>query len=63
MSIRPSPRPAGLLSKAAASGASTASRSAAWKALAAGDKGSVLYPKEYQKLEGPWINGVDPAGA
>ena len=29
----------------------------------AGDKGSVLFPREYQRLEGPWINGVDPAGA
>ena len=27
----------------------------------AGDKGSLLYPREYQKLAGPWINGVDPA--
>ncbi len=26
-----------------------------------GDKGSKLYPREYQKLAGPWINGVDPA--
>jgi predicted dehydrogenase len=31
-----------------------------WKA---GDKGSILFPKEHQKLEGPWINGVDPTGA
>ena len=30
-----------------------------WKG---GDKGSKLYPREYQKLAGPWINGVDPAG-
>lgn len=29
-----------------------------WKA---GDEGSKLYPREYQKLAGPWINGVDPA--
>jgi predicted dehydrogenase len=29
----------------------------------AGDKGSVLFPRPYQRLEGPWINGVDPAGA
>jgi predicted dehydrogenase len=29
-----------------------------WKA---GDTGSVLHPEEYQKLAGPWINGVDPA--
>lgn len=27
----------------------------------AGDEGSRLYPREYQKLAGPWINGVDPA--
>jgi predicted dehydrogenase len=27
-----------------------------------GDKEGKLYPKEYQKLAGPWINGVDPAG-
>lgn len=27
----------------------------------AGDKGSVLIPREYQKLAGPWIGGVDPA--
>ena len=26
----------------------------------AGDKGSVLIPKPYQKLAGPWINGKDP---
>ena len=31
---------------------------AGWKA---GDKGSVLYPPEYMKLAGPWINGQDPA--
>jgi predicted dehydrogenase len=30
-----------------------------WKA---GDTGSKLYPREYQKLAGPWINGQDPAG-
>lgn len=30
-----------------------------WKA---GDKGSLLFPPPYQKLEGPWINGNDPAG-
>lgn len=29
-----------------------------WKA---GDKGSLLEPAPYQKLEGPWVNGVDPA--
>lgn len=29
-----------------------------WKA---GDTGSKLYPPEYQKLAGPWIDGVDPA--
>ena len=28
----------------------------------AGDTGSKLYPREYQKLAGPWINGQDPAG-
>ncbi len=28
-----------------------------------GDKGSTLTPPEYQKLEGPWIDGKDPAGA
>lgn len=27
----------------------------------AGDTGSKLYPREYQKLAGPWGNGVDPA--
>jgi predicted dehydrogenase len=27
---------------------------------AAGDEGSKLHPREYQKLAGPWINGVDP---
>ena len=27
----------------------------------AGDKGSLLVDPEYQKLEGPWINGTDPA--
>lgn len=27
----------------------------------AGDKGSLLVPKDYQELEGPWINGKDPA--
>ena len=26
-----------------------------------GDVGSKLIPKDYQKLAGPWINGVDPA--
>ncbi|QDU88443.1 4-carboxy-2-hydroxymuconate-6-semialdehyde dehydrogenase [Pirellulimonas nuda] len=29
----------------------------------AGDKGSVLFPSEYQKLAGPWVNGKDPADA
>jgi predicted dehydrogenase len=29
-----------------------------WKG---GDEGGKLYPKEYQKLAGPWIGGVDPA--
>ena len=28
----------------------------------AGDRGSLLIPKPYQKLEGPWKGGVDPAG-
>jgi len=27
----------------------------------AGDKGSLLVPQEHQKLEGPWIDGNDPA--
>jgi predicted dehydrogenase len=27
----------------------------------AGDEGSLLHPKDYQKLEGDWINGEDPA--
>lgn len=31
-----------------------------WKA---GDKGSTLEPPAYQKLEGPWVDGKDPAGA
>ena len=31
-----------------------------WKA---GNAGSVLYPREYQKLAGPWINGEDPGSA
>jgi predicted dehydrogenase len=26
-----------------------------------GDKGSTLQPPEYQKLEGPWVGGKDPA--
>lgn len=30
---------------------------------AAGDKGSVLFPRRHQRLAGPWINGVDPAAA
>ena len=29
-----------------------------WKG---GEKGSTLEPPEYQKLEGPWINGKDPS--
>jgi hypothetical protein len=29
-----------------------------WKG---GDVGGKLYPKKYQELAGPWINGVDPA--
>ena len=28
-----------------------------------GDNGSTLTPPEYQKLEGPWVDGKDPAGA
>ncbi|MEZ6140600.1 MAG: Gfo/Idh/MocA family oxidoreductase [Zavarzinella sp.] len=28
-----------------------------------GDAGSVVIPPEYQKLEGPWINGKDPAAS
>lgn len=31
-----------------------------WKA---GDKGSLLEPPAYQKLEGPWVDGKDPSGA
>jgi predicted dehydrogenase len=31
-----------------------------WKG---GDEGGKLYPREYQKLAGPWINGVDPASS
>jgi predicted dehydrogenase len=31
-----------------------------WKG---GERGSTLEPDVYQKLEGPWVNGVDPAGA
>ena len=31
-----------------------------WKG---GDKGSLLTPKDYQKLEGPWVDGKDPAGS
>ena len=30
---------------------------------AAGDTGRKLVPRDYQKLEGPWINGTDPADA
>jgi predicted dehydrogenase len=29
----------------------------------ADDKGSLLQPPEYQKLEGPWVDGQDPAGS
>ena len=29
----------------------------------AADAGSVLYPPEYQKLAGPWINGRPPEGS
>ncbi len=28
----------------------------------AGEKGSLMIPKSYQNLEGPWVNGQDPAG-
>ena len=28
-----------------------------------GDKGSKLNPPAYQKLEGPWKDGKDPAGS
>jgi hypothetical protein len=28
---------------------------------AAGDTGSRLVPRNYQRLEGPWVGGVDPA--
>jgi predicted dehydrogenase len=28
-----------------------------------GDEGSTLTPPDYQKLEGPWVGGQDPAGA
>jgi hypothetical protein len=31
-----------------------------WKG---GDSGSTLTPPDYQKLEGPWTDGKDPAGA
>ncbi|MBX9578788.1 MAG: Gfo/Idh/MocA family oxidoreductase [Gemmataceae bacterium] len=29
----------------------------------AGDTGSLLTPPDYQKLEGPWVDGRDPAGS
>lgn len=29
----------------------------------AGDRGSLLIPKDYQALEGPWVDGVDPASS
>jgi predicted dehydrogenase len=29
----------------------------------AGDTGSLLTPPDYQKLEGPWVDGKDPAGS
>lgn len=35
------------------------SQVAGWKA---GDAGSTLTPPDYQKLEGPWVNGQEPAG-
>jgi predicted dehydrogenase len=28
-----------------------------------GDKGSTVEPPDYQKLEGPWVGGKDPAGS
>ncbi|HYH63533.1 MAG TPA: gfo/Idh/MocA family oxidoreductase, partial [Urbifossiella sp.] len=28
-----------------------------------GDRGSRLVPPPYQRLEGPWVNGTDPAPA
>jgi predicted dehydrogenase len=28
-----------------------------------GDSGSIVIPPEYQKLEGPWIDGKDPSGS
>ncbi|TWT36271.1 4-carboxy-2-hydroxymuconate-6-semialdehyde dehydrogenase [Posidoniimonas corsicana] len=31
---------------------------AGWEA---GDRGSKLFPRPYQKLEGPWVDGKDPA--
>ena len=37
---------------------STARHVPGWQA---GDVGSKLIPKDYQRLEGPWIDGVDPA--
>lgn len=27
-----------------------------------GDKGNTVVPPDYQKLEGPWVDGKDPAG-
>jgi predicted dehydrogenase len=30
---------------------------------AGGDKGNVVTPPDYQKLEGPWVDGKDPAGS
>ncbi len=30
---------------------------------AAGDKGSLLTPPAYQQLEGPWVDGKEPAGS
>jgi len=29
----------------------------------AGDQGSLLRPQKHQKLEGPWVDCVDPADA
>ena len=37
---------------------SPARQIAGWSA---GETGSKLIPKDYQRLEGPWINGIDPA--
>ena len=44
--------------KSAASCAASPTRCIGWKA---GDTGSLLEPPSYQKLEGDFINGKDPA--